>query len=40
MRVVERKLKGFNTKIVSINNLIIGIATDIGPRILYLGKQK
>ncbi|MGD0330622.1 MAG: hypothetical protein ABSB40_09300 [Nitrososphaeria archaeon] len=39
MRVVERKLEGFNTKIVSINNLIIGIATDIGPRILYLASK-
>ena len=39
MRVLERKLKGFNTKIVSINNLIIGVATDIGPRILYLASK-
>jgi len=39
MRVEEGKLEGFNMRIVSMNNLTIGIATDIGPRILYLGSE-
>ena len=39
MKVEESKIKGFNIKIVSINNLTIGIATDIGPRILYLASK-
>jgi hypothetical protein len=39
MRVEDGKLEGFNMRIVSMNNLTIGIATDIGPRILYLGSE-
>ena len=39
MKVEESKIEGFNIKIVSINNLKIGVATDIGPRILYLARK-
>ena len=40
MKVQETKLKGFSIKIVYINNLLIGIATEIGPRILYFASEK
>jgi len=36
MEIEEREVSGFNVKRVTINNLILGIATEIGPRILYL----
>ncbi|MGQ9781560.1 MAG: hypothetical protein ACUVQ8_04820 [Nitrososphaeria archaeon] len=39
MRVEEKKIKGFNVRVISMNNLAIGIATDIGPRILYLARN-
>jgi hypothetical protein len=36
LEVEETRIKGFNVKIFSINDLLIGVATEIGPRILYL----
>jgi hypothetical protein len=39
MKIEEKKLNGFNMKMVSINGLIIGIATEVGPRILYLASE-
>ncbi|MGC8912080.1 MAG: hypothetical protein ACP5K8_08390 [Nitrososphaeria archaeon] len=39
MEVEEARIKGFNVKIFSINNLMIGVATEIGPRILYLAHK-
>lgn len=36
MMVEEKVIEGFRMKIVSINDLLLGVACDIGPRILYL----
>jgi len=40
VKVEERKIDGFNTKLVSYDEIIVGIAQDIGPRILYLASSK
>ena len=40
MKVEERKVDGYKTKMVQINNITIGIATEIGPRILYLASNE
>ncbi len=40
MKCEEKKVEGFNTKIISIGNITLGIATDIGPRILYIASEK
>lgn len=36
MKIEEKKIKEFKMKLVSINHLKLGIATNIGPRILFL----
>ena len=36
MEIEERKIGGFNTKLICMNNVTVGIASDIGPRILYV----
>ena len=36
MKVEEKEVGGFNTKSVTLNNIIVGITTEIGPRILYI----
>jgi hypothetical protein len=40
MKVEERKVDRYKTKMVRINNITMGIATEIGPRILYLASSK
>lgn len=40
MKIEDREVGGFNTKLILLNNLIVGIATDIGPRILYVASTK
>lgn len=40
MRIKENKIDGFHTKLISINGLIIGIATEIGPRILFVASER
>jgi hypothetical protein len=40
MKVQEKKVDDFNTKMVSMNGITVGIATDIGPRILYVASNK
>jgi len=36
MEIQERKIDGLNAKLIRLNSVIVGIATDVGPRILYL----
>ncbi|MDH5688802.1 MAG: hypothetical protein OEZ48_13195, partial [Candidatus Bathyarchaeota archaeon] len=36
----ERKFDGLNAKLIRLNNMLVGIATDIGPRILYLASTE
>ncbi|MFB3895319.1 MAG: hypothetical protein ACE14V_03350 [bacterium] len=36
MQIEEKVMQGFNLKVISMNQFRIGIAVDIGPRILYL----
>ncbi|MCW4025973.1 MAG: hypothetical protein NWE76_00635 [Candidatus Bathyarchaeota archaeon] len=36
MEIQEKKIDGLNVKLIQLNNVIVGIATDVGPRILYL----
>jgi len=40
MEIQERKIDGLNAKLIQLNNVIVGIATDIGPRILYLASTE
>lgn len=40
MKIEERKIDGLNAKLIRINNILVGIATDIGPRILYLASTE
>ena len=40
MKIEERKFHGLNAKLIRLNNVIVGIATDIGPRILYLASTE
>jgi len=40
MIVEERTIEGFRVKMISINDIILGVACDIGPRILYLASAK
>jgi len=40
VKIEEREFGGFNTKLRSLNNVLVGIATDIGPRILYLASSR
>lgn len=39
MQIEESKINGFKIKLVTLNNLRIGIATEIGPRILFLASE-
>ncbi|MEM0153728.1 MAG: hypothetical protein QXJ56_03885 [Ignisphaera sp.] len=38
--VIERLMDGFRVKVFYVNDIIIGIALDIGPRILYLAPKE
>ncbi|OGS33616.1 MAG: hypothetical protein A2474_05750 [Elusimicrobia bacterium RIFOXYC2_FULL_34_12] len=40
MKTNERNVDGLNLKIVYLGNLIIGITTDVGPRISYLASAR
>jgi len=40
MKIEEREVGGFNTKMIFLNDIIVGITTDIGPRILYAASNK
>ena len=40
MKVEEKELSGFRTKFFSLGGFIIGIPTEIGPRILYLASNE
>jgi len=40
VKIEERKFHGLNAKLIRLNNVIVGIATDIGPRILYLASTE
>lgn len=40
MKVEERNTEGFKVKMISLNDLTIGIPEDIGPRVLYLASSK
>jgi len=40
MKIEEREVNGFNTKMIRLNNMIVGIATDVGPRFLYLASSE
>lgn len=37
MKLVEGEVEGFRVKLAYFDNLVLGVATDVGPRILYLG---
>lgn len=39
MKIEEDVIEGFRMKIVSINKMVIGIPTEVGPRILYLASE-
>ncbi|MEM2027310.1 MAG: hypothetical protein QW145_00805 [Candidatus Bathyarchaeia archaeon] len=40
MMVEEKTIDGFRVKVASIGDMLIGVACDIGPRILYLANVK
>jgi len=40
INMTEGNIEGFRVKFVHMNNLIIGITTDIGPRIIYLAHKE
>ena len=40
MKIEEKQVSGFRTKMVSLNNIVIGIAIDIGPRIIYAAGEE
>jgi len=40
MKIEEREVCGFNVKLISLNDITMGVATDIGPRILYVASNK
>ncbi|MEM1581682.1 MAG: hypothetical protein QXK89_04110 [Candidatus Bathyarchaeia archaeon] len=40
MRVEEKTIEGFRVKILSIGDMLLGVACDIGPRILYLASAE
>ncbi|MDD5687700.1 MAG: hypothetical protein PHE88_07720 [Elusimicrobia bacterium] len=40
MKIQEKEINGFNMKVFNLNGIIIGVTTDIGPRILYLASSK
>jgi hypothetical protein len=40
MIVEEKNVEGFRVKMVSLDDMILGVACDIGPRILYLASAK
>jgi hypothetical protein len=40
MEIQERKIDGLYAKLIRLNNVIVGIATDVGPRILYLASTE
>jgi len=40
MKNEEREVGGFNIKMIRLNNIVLGVATDIGPRILYVASSK
>ncbi|MEM3871887.1 MAG: hypothetical protein QXE05_04950 [Nitrososphaeria archaeon] len=39
MEIEEKVVEGFNMKLFYINRLIIGVPTEVGPRILYLASE-
>jgi hypothetical protein len=40
LKVEESKIDGFKAKIFHMNDIIIGVPTEIGPRILYFASEK
>lgn len=40
MKIEEREVDGFSTNLISLNKIMVGIATDIGPRILYVASSE
>jgi hypothetical protein len=40
MMIEEKTVEGFRIKVVSIGDMLVGAACDIGPRILYLASAK
>jgi len=40
VKIEEREVGGFNAKLIFLNNMVVGIATDVGPRILYVASSK
>jgi len=40
VEIEEKKIAGLNAKLIRLNNMLVGIATDIGPRILYLASTE
>lgn len=40
MKIEKKEIGGFKTKIVYLNNFVLGIAEDIGPRILYFAHNR
>ena len=40
MNITEGNIEGFRVKFIHMNNLIIGVTTNIGPRILYLAHKE
>ena len=40
MKIEEKQVDGFKTKLFYVDNFIIGIPTEIGPRILYLASKE
>jgi len=40
LKVEEKEVGGFKTKFFYLDNLVIGIPTEIGPRILYLSSKE
>lgn len=39
IKTKETKVGGFKTKFFFLNDLVIGVATEVGPRILQTGKN-
>jgi len=40
VKIGEREVGGFKTKMIFLDDIIVGIATNIGPRILYVASRK
>lgn len=40
MKMEEGKVGDFNAKMISLNDMVVGIATDVGPRILYVASSE